>query len=102
MIWYGTNGIKKLLPSMLYVFKITYRFRGIDTGNLPKTRTSLEPNLSIKVFLAFQHQLALMVYCKFANKLNVYCKFAKKSTFLGVVALPIPQWAEVLASIDSS
>ena len=36
-----------------------------------------------KAFLAFQRRLALMVYCKFAEKLNIYCKFAEKPSFWG-------------------
>ena len=45
--------------------------------NLPTKLTSLQQNFpTMKAFLAFQLQLALTVYCKFAEQLNIYCKFA--------------------------
>ena len=70
--------------------------RDVDKGNiwkganpnLPTKKTSLKPNLPIKkAFLTFQYQLALMVYCKLADKLNIYCKSAEKPNSGGMCHL---------------
>ena len=45
---------------------------GGGNPNLPTKKTSIKPIYQKKkAFLAFQHLLTLMVYCKFADKPNV-------------------------------
>ena len=58
-------------------------FGGANPSLLIK-KTSFKPNLLIKkACLAFQHRLALTIYCKFAKKLKIYCKFADKPNVRG-------------------
>ena len=74
--------------------------RGADKGNLggananlPTKKISLKPNLPIKkTSLALQIRLAIMLYCKFTDKLNIYCKFADKPNFWGMRHPHIPLW----------
>ena len=65
-----------------------------DGEDFPQT-TFAEKN----ALLTFQPGLRLLVYLKFADKLNIYCKFADKQNVFGVVWHPHSPYASVIHSI---
>ena len=73
--------------------------RGVDRRhfwgakpNLPTEKSSLKPEFPMKnAFLAFEHLQALMMYCKFVEKLNIHCRFSDKPNFGGAAPLE-PLW----------